>query len=292
MVSRQPGSQRRSAPLWRLLALLLLLPVPGGLAQVNDPAPAMASPAVSPAAAPGEAASPPAAPERPDPAPGASEPPAPEVPASQPTPPAGEAGTERPSSPRPMAPSRAPGAAQSAGQARRRRPAPTPSVMTGEPQTPPRRQNPAFPAGEGPQPDEDFGRWERNAPVCDIELVETQGRAPERLACRSVRLDQQLAGLLSVRFLPAAQGEAATAQQLLFAGVLLAGSQPMRCRDSRCEPSWPIRVQVSALATSNARTLGLPLARVVQGSCSLETRWVLCQARDREGRRWKAQGRW
>lgn len=191
-----------------------------------------------------------------------------------------------------MAPSRAPGAAQSAEAARRRRPAPDPGASTGEPRTPRPRQDAAPPAWEVPPADEDFGRWERSAQACDIELVETQGRAPERLACRSVRLDQQLAGLLSVRFLPAAQGEAAMAQQLLFAGVLVSGSQPMRCRESRCEPSWPIRVQVSALATSNTSTLGLPLARVVQGSCSLEAKWVLCQARDREGRRWKAQGRW
>jgi hypothetical protein len=107
-----------------------------------------------------------------------------------------------------------------------------------------------------------------------------------------VRLDQQLAGLLSIRFLPAARGRSTPAQQLLFAGVLLPGSQPMHCKDSRCEPSWPIRVQLSALATSNVRTLGLPQARVIQGSCSLENSRVLCTARDREGRLWQAKVRW
>jgi hypothetical protein len=107
-----------------------------------------------------------------------------------------------------------------------------------------------------------------------------------------VRLDQQLAGLLSIRFLPAAQTREAAERQLLFAGVLLRGSEPMRCRNGRCEPSWPIRVQLSALASSNARNLGLPLARVVQGSCSLEQARVLCHARDREGRRWQATARW
>ena len=66
----------------------------------------------------------------------------------------------------------------------------------------------------------------------------------------------------------------------------------MRCQDSRCEPHWPIRVQLSAMATSNVRTLSLPQARVVQGTCDLETSQVLCTARDREGRRWQATARW
>lgn len=112
------------------------------------------------------------------------------------------------------------------------------------------------------------------------------------MACRGVRLDQQLAGLLSIRFLPAAQGRTSPAQQLLFAGVLLPGSQPMRCQDSRCRPSWPIRVQLNAMATSNVRTLGLPQTRVVQGNCSLDRSQVLCTARDREGRHWLAKVRW
>ncbi len=112
------------------------------------------------------------------------------------------------------------------------------------------------------------------------------------MPCRSLRLDQQLAGLLSIRFLPALQDRNAPAQQLLLAGVLMPGSQPMRCQDRRCEPQWPIRVQLSTLATSNVRTLSLPEARVVQGSCSLEANRVLCSARDHEGRRWQARVRW
>lgn len=169
---------------------------------------------------------------------------------------------------------------------------PAAEASSEEPQEPLPRQRTPPPAQEWSQQDEDFGRWERRAQPCEIQLAEPQGRAPLLLACRSVRIDQQLAGLLSIRFLPAAPDAGAAAQQLLFAGVLLPGSQPMRCRDSRCEPSWPIRLQVSALATSNAGTLGLPLARVVQGSCSVEKSRVLCQARDLEGRRWQAKGRW
>lgn len=141
-------------------------------------------------------------------------------------------------------------------------------------------------------PDEDFGRWEHGLQQCEIQLQETIGPPTERFPCRSLRLDQQMAGLMSIRFLPTARGRSAPAQLLLFAGVLQPGSQPMRCRNSRCEPLWPIRVQLSALATSNVRTLGLPQARVIQGSCQLDKGRVLCTARDREGRRWQARGRW
>jgi len=107
-----------------------------------------------------------------------------------------------------------------------------------------------------------------------------------------VRLDQQLAGLLSIRFLPATQDRSTPTPLLLFAGVLQPGSQPMRCRDSRCQPSWPIRVQLSALASINANTPGLPQARVVHGSCNLERERLLCTARNLEGSRWQARVRW
>lgn len=146
--------------------------------------------------------------------------------------------------------------------------------------------------GQGSQPEEDFGRWERSSLQCEIQLQEEQGRPPERLECSRVRLDQQLAGLLSIRFLPAARSPSGRDEQLLFAGILLPGSQPMRCRNSRCEPSWPIRVQLTALATTNLRTLGLPQARLVQGSCGIEQTRMLCTAQDREGRRWQATVRW
>jgi hypothetical protein len=122
--------------------------------------------------------------------------------------------------------------------------------------------------------------------------AEPQPTTTEPLSCRSVRLDQQLAGLLSIRFLPRGQGRSAPTQQLLFAGVLLPGSKPMRCQNSRCEPQWPLRVQLSAMAVSNVRTLSLPQARMVNGSCSLEEKRVLCTARDREGRRWQARALW
>lgn len=150
----------------------------------------------------------------------------------------------------------------------------------------------ALPEAEWSPQGEDFGRWERNAKQCEIQLQAQRDKAAQRFPCRAVRLDQQLAGLLSIRFLPAARDRSAPELLLLFAGVLLPGSEPMRCQNSRCEPSWPVRVQLSTLATSNVRSLGLPDARLVQGTCSLEQARVLCHARDREGQSWQAAVRW
>lgn len=290
----QPPSQRRAAAAWRVLALALLLPTSGALAQTNSPTPARPPASATPEADPREPASKPATMEQAEPAAAAdtSSPPAPQTPAVQPAPPSSEAGSVPPQKVRAMAPTRAPGAAQPTGQARRRRPMPAAEPSAEERQEPLPRQRTTSPAQEGAQQDEDFGRWERRAQPCEMQLAEPQGRAPLLVACHSVRIDQQLAGLLSIRFLPEAADTGTATEQLLFAGVLLPGSQPMRCRDSRCEPSWPIRLQVSALATSPTGTLGLPLARVVQGNCSVEKSRVLCQARDREGRRWQAKGRW
>lgn len=81
-------------------------------------------------------------------------------------------------------------------------------------------------------------------------------------------------------------------QQLVFAGVLLPGSQPMRCREGSCTPQLPLQLQVSAVASRSASTLGLPQARVARGSCRVEAHRALCEARDEEGRSWRAQARW
>lgn len=201
--------------------------------------------------------------------------------------------TEQP--PIQAAPSRAPAASQGTALERRRGSTDAPARPL---QTLPGVGSAETQAG-WLQPEEDFGRWERNARQCEIQLPaalagekRAQAATPDALSCRSVRLDQQLAGLLSIRFLPRAQGRETAPQQLMFAGVLQAGSQPMRCQNSRCEPQWPMRVQISAMATSSVRTLGLPQARVVQGSCSLEQERILCTARDLEGRRWQARVRW
>jgi len=190
------------------------------------------------------------------------------------------------------APSRAPSTGWGAAPVRRPRPGAAPAAAPEQRPGPGPELDSTAPPPDWPALEEDFGRWERRSRQCDIQLPLEGPQGPELMSCRSVRLDQQVAGLLSIRFLPVLRGRSAPAQQLLLAGVLMPGSQPMRCLDRRCQPQWPMRVQLSALATSNVRTLSLPQARVVQGSCSLEPTVVLCTARDHEGRRWQAKVRW
>ncbi|MFM7313570.1 MAG: hypothetical protein ACKO0M_10455 [Cyanobium sp.] len=140
------------------------------------------------------------------------------------------------------------------------------------------------------EPQEEFGRWERRSERCVLRLPGTTPARP--LACHGLRLDQQLPGLLSIRFLPAVANDTAAARQLVFAGVLLPGSRPMRCRDGDCTPELPLALQVSAIATSLAGGLELPQARVVQGTCRLQQREATCEVVDREGNRWQASGSW
>lgn len=295
--------RHRTAALWRALVLALVLPVPTALAEAPPPEPATAgaaepqeSPQEKPQAGPPEKAVTPEAVTR------EAAGPAPEDretapmhetgPMQQSAPPA-EIGTppaERQA--RPGGPSRAAVLMRNAEPSRRRPPGSAPAAAPGGGQAPQRGIGRVSTEEPRAQPEDDFGRWERSAQQCEIQIEEQPESPPERLPCSGVRLDQQLAGLLSIRFLPAGQERSVPSHQLLFAGVLRPGSQPMRCRDSRCEPSWPVRVQLSALATTNVRTLGLPQARVVQGSCSLESARVICTARDREGGRWQATVRW
>lgn len=229
-------------------------------------------------------------------APSAATPPSSAAPAAAPTVSESEA---PPARPRPEPPSRAGRAGQERGAAPRARPSAEPEPPRPLPQERPAGTDSSDPQAESSQPEEDFGRWQRNTRQCEIQLPDPEeGETPRQplgqgaLACRSVRLDQQLAGLLSIRFLQVTTGRGNPAQQLLLAGVLLPGSQPMRCRNSRCEPTWPMRVQLSALATSNVGTLGLPQARVVQGNCSLERSRLVCTARDHEGMRWQVKAHW
>jgi hypothetical protein len=301
MPSRQ-SHRHRTAALWRALVMALLLPVPTALAEAPPPEPATAgaadpqeSPQEKPQAGPPEE---PVTPEAVAPEPVAPEAagPAPEdretAPMQQSAPPAEIDTPPAERQARSGGPSRAPVLIRNAEPSRRRPPGSVPAEAPREGQAPQRGLGSVSPEEPRTLSEDDFGRWERNAQQCEIQIEEQRESPPERLPCSGVRLDQQLAGLLSIRFLPAAQEGSAPSHQLLFAGVLRPGSQPMRCRDSRCEPSWPVRVQLSALATTNVRTLGLPQARVVQGSCSLESTRVICTARDREGGRWQATVRW
>jgi hypothetical protein len=139
---------------------------------------------------------------------------------------------------------------------------------------------------------EDFGRWDRAARWCEL-MIQAPGEASwSRFSCHHARLDQQLAGLLSLRLLRERSGKGMTTAQVVFAGVLQTGSQPMRCREGSCAPRWPLLLQVNAVAGNGSGSFGVPLARIAEGSCRLERYRAFCEARDRDGRQWQARLRW
>ena len=113
------------------------------------------------------------------------------------------------------------------------------------------------------------------------------------LACEAVRLDQQLPGLLSVRFFSRGQGPSPTKRLLMFAGVLEQGSPAMACRDGSCGWSSPMRSRVSVLAELGLAELGasssLPTTRLVEGSCLLQGKRIRCQAQVEGERSWWGQ---
>jgi hypothetical protein len=110
------------------------------------------------------------------------------------------------------------------------------------------------------------------------------------MGCISFRLDQQMRGLVSVRFESRKREASHSMGRLVFAGVLEGGSQPMSCREGRCKPQLPMRFQVSAVAESDVDHLGLaaglPRSYLAQGHCSVETPRIRCMAKTLEGMEW------
>jgi len=143
---------------------------------------------------------------------------------------------------------------------------------------------------------EDFGRWETHLHHCRMAVDVEANQAGAMRGCQLMRLDQQMQGLLSVRFLDTTSGSRNASGQMVYAGVLDSGSPTMRCRQGRCEPRWPMRLLVSAVANSGfdrrGLALGIPQARMARGQCLLQKRTVRCQASETEGARWETSGRW
>ncbi len=135
---------------------------------------------------------------------------------------------------------------------------------------------------------EGFGRWTSATRHCDLQINRREQN------CQAVRLDQNLAGLLTVRFQVEAVGSQARAEELLFVGQLKEGHPAMRCSaNGQCEPQWPTRLLVSTVADSRyddrGLIMGLPQTHLVQGSCVLERDRVRCDASSREGGSWIAE---
>lgn len=142
-------------------------------------------------------------------------------------------------------------------------------------------------------PGEDFGRWEGSLMRC--RLISTTSTAPPSppTSCRMLRLDQQMEGLLTVRFEQPSTSGAFRDHQLVFAGVLAEGSRGMQCQAGRCEPNWPLRLRVSAVGQTGfsqaTAALGLTRALLASGHCQLERRSFRCEAVGLEGQQWQAE---
>ncbi len=141
-------------------------------------------------------------------------------------------------------------------------------------------------------PGDDFGRWERNLRHCRILGGPADAAVPAAQTCRLLRLDQQMEGLLTVRFLqPGGMGPFLD-RQLVFAGVLEEGTGGMHCRRSRCEPHWPLRLRVSAVGQAGygimAPPSGLTRAELASGHCLLEASTYRCEATTAQ-RRWRVE---
>ncbi len=148
---------------------------------------------------------------------------------------------------------------------------------------------------------EDFGRWQirpRHCLLVRTLLVRTASNPPSRLgrSCRSVRLEQQLPGLLSLRLSQAGPDARLFDQVLTLAGVLKPGSRAMDCRDGRCQPHWPLTLGVSAMAergfSPQPNLSQLPQARLAQGDCHLDADGAVCQVNDNDGLAWEVEVTW
>lgn len=137
---------------------------------------------------------------------------------------------------------------------------------------------------------EGYGRWQMQTRSCQLR------RPPSRLplSCSDLRLEQNLEGLLSVRFIAAGQGNLTAREYLLFAGVLEPDQPAMRCsQDGRCEPQWPTSLVVASVADARfddrGLVQGLPRTHLVRGRCALSRSEVRCEATTRSGEQWAAE---
>jgi hypothetical protein len=147
-----------------------------------------------------------------------------------------------------------------------------------------------FHAGQAEDKGDDFGWWKESVAKCSLVRVSTPAGSRTSMDCISFRLDQQMRGLMSVRFESRKRENSHAMGKLVFAGVLESGSQPMRCQQGSCIPQLPMRFQVSAVAESDVDHLGLaaglPRSYLAQGHCSVEMLRIRCMAKTLEGMEW------
>lgn len=143
------------------------------------------------------------------------------------------------------------------------------------------------------QPSEfDFGRFSETLVRCSISAPGAQGNLR---SCGRLRIEQNLQGVMSVRFSLSPSGGRYSSEDLVFAGMLSEASEPMACRgDGRCQPRFPVQLSVNAIASSLYTRMGLatalPRARIARGQCRIEAVRASCEATGSDGERWRAEG--
>lgn len=136
----------------------------------------------------------------------------------------------------------------------------------------------------------DFGRWQVSPGSCQWQ----RGHSRLWFGCQGLRLEQNLEGQLSVRFLAGGRVDPIALEQLVFAGTLEPGQVAMHCNpEGRCQPHWPARLTVASVAVASfdrrGLAMGLPHTRLARGHCQLERGLVHCQALGVSGERWVAE---
>ena len=140
-----------------------------------------------------------------------------------------------------------------------------------------------------------FGRWETTLRRCQVAQQNSATVSPYQGSCLNLRLNQNIEGLLTVRFLINTDRSGREASgQMTFAGLLWHQDQPMQCSQGQCKPQWPMRVQVHTVASSaighGAFASQLPQARLARGTCTLEAHVVKCMAKGLAGDSYEASG--
>ena len=152
--------------------------------------------------------------------------------------------------------------------------------------SPARAAEPAVPNRGPVGRDGGFGCWPSGTRSCSRNLA-----GFPQSNCQQVQLDQQMEGLLTVRFIaPGAQKD--SLNQLIVVGLLQPNSQPLLCHQGRCQPAGPLTTVVSTVSerSFDGRGLaqGLPKTWLANGSCRFEASHVRCEAAAPDGQRWQA----
>ena len=135
---------------------------------------------------------------------------------------------------------------------------------------------------------ESFGRWEQPLNSCQIMHQPADGGGKQASqSCLKLKLEQNIEGLLSARFV-------AAGEVVVFAGALAKGQLPMRCnQEGHCKPQLPTQLEVATVASGRLERSGLPdglpLARLARGNCVIQAHKVDCHALAADGEQWRAQ---